>query len=117
MSKGSYNSLEIEFIGAKSDVIKEIFGVKVRFELELICRVSYVSKRQDWKVDWSQIPKVLKAKLFSFDSILTLYWTIAVMKVSEQKLNIIRAISKESQFSSCERDRKLKRIKDQLRDG
>lgn len=46
---------------------------------------------------------------------LTLYWTREVMKVSEQKLDMIGTIIKESQSSRCETQRKLKRIKDQLR--
>lgn len=66
-SKGSYKSLEIEFMEANSDVIREIFWIKVKYELRLICSDSYVSERKDWKVDWrSQILKVLKSKLFSF---------------------------------------------------
>ena len=67
LSKGSYKSLEIEFMEANSDVIREIFWIKVKYELKLKCSDSYVSERKDWKVDWrSQILKVLKSKLFSF---------------------------------------------------
>ena len=52
---------------ANSDVIREIFWIKVKYELKLICSDSYVSERKDWKGDWrSQILKVLKSKLFSF---------------------------------------------------
>jgi len=46
--------------------------------------------------------------------VLTLYWTVD-RKVSQQKLDIRRTISKQTQLNSCERKRKLKRIKDQLR--
>lgn len=67
MSKGSYKSLEIEFMKANSDVIREIFWIKVKYELKLICSDSYVSERKDWKVDGrSQILKVLKSKFSAF---------------------------------------------------
>ena len=52
---------------ANSDVIREIFWIKVKYELKLICSDSYVSERKDWKVDGrSQILKVLKSKFSAF---------------------------------------------------
>ena len=52
---------------ANSDVIRENFWIKVKYELKLICSDSYVSERKDWKVDWrSQILKVLKSKFSVF---------------------------------------------------
>ena len=67
LSKGNYKSLEIEFMEANSDVIRENFWIKVKYELKLICSDSYVSERKDWKVDWrSQILKVLKSKFSVF---------------------------------------------------
>ena len=66
---------------ANSDVIREIFWIKVKYELKLICSDSYVSERKDWKGDWrSQILKVLKSKLFSFS--LKKIFCVAVLSLS-----------------------------------